>query len=210
MGLHNIEWHPKKEQFVLFFKSSAVGVDGRKFTGVYLVHLDWIGRKNRPDPIEQLYAKKDVHTLWYSPRGKYICWASADAVYYRDPDGKPEETKKLTAVVDDIEVEVKGVTWHESETKLAYTAGNVLFIHDLKEKDPEKATVQVATFGKDTTHFTAEPVWVGDKVYLTVFQDLESQVKSGGTRFKRDGEEKAGESKGSKTQGDSTRRGKKS
>ena len=66
---------------------------------------------------------------------------------------------------------------------LAFTAGNHLYTHDVTQ--PQDPATLVATFGKDTTHFTAEPVWVGKDVFLTVFEDVSSEVKkvTGGTQI---------------------------
>ncbi|RMG11451.1 MAG: hypothetical protein D6731_15640 [Planctomycetota bacterium] len=170
VGLHNIEWHPRKNQFTLFFRRATVGPTGERFRGVYLVHLDRIGRAKpeKESILEHLYDDVDVHTLWYSPYGKYVCFASEDAIYYRKV-GESGEMSKIVPVLDDIELEVKGVSWHPNERWLAFTAGNHLFVKDVDTEDEPRL---IASFGSDTTHFAAEPVWTGDRVYLTVFEDL--------------------------------------
>ncbi len=174
-GLHNIEWHPTKAQLTLYFKQSITSPTGERFKGVYLVHLDRIGRKDKGDYLEQLYGGTDVHTLWYSPQGKYVCWATPDAIFYRKPFDPPASAVKLIALHDELELEIKGITWHGSETKLAFTAGNHLFVHEVGKPDEEP--VRLASFGKDVSHFTAEPIWVGDEVFLTVFEDLTRNKK---------------------------------
>ena len=70
-----------------------------------------------------------------------------------------------------LELEVKGIAWHPSENRLACTAGNRLFVYDLDKLDEP---LEVAAFGKDLTHFTAEPVWIDGEVYLTVFEDVKT------------------------------------
>jgi hypothetical protein len=188
IGLHNIEWNPAKgkNQLVLYFKKGATSPTGEKFKGVYLIHLARINREKEKGPaIEQLYDRTDVHTLWYSPRGKYVCWATVDAIFYRRPLDKPDKTVKLIAIHDDLELEVKGMAWRGDGAKLAFTAGNHLFAHDVAQ--PKAPPTLLATFGKDTTHFTAEPIWVGNDVFLTVFEDMTHRVKpektGGGTQI---------------------------
>jgi hypothetical protein len=177
VGLHNIEWHPRKNQVLLFFQRGTVGPDGKRFRGVYLVHLDRQGREEKLGKmLEPLYDDTDVHTLWYSPSGTYATWATPDAIYIRKPGDPAEKTVEIVATHDELELEIKGVTWHRNERKIAFTAGNHLFVHELGQESARPT--RLATFGRDTTHFTAEPIWLGDEVYLTVFQDLTRREKT--------------------------------
>lgn len=200
LGLYNIEWNPKpsKKEVIVFFRRAVPSGDGRTFVGAYLVRLDELQRRPAPavtpeaadpsvaaapagrPPIEQLYDGLDVHTLWYSPKGTYITWATPWGLWFRRPDDKPEQTVQvqLPAQPEGSEpLEVKGVTWHDNEHKLAFTAGNKLFICEL----PSNEVYQVAEFGTATDTFAAEPRFVGDEVYLTAFENATSsgRIKSG-------------------------------
>ncbi|MCO5172372.1 MAG: hypothetical protein M9894_39235 [Planctomycetes bacterium] len=192
MGLYNIEWNPRPntKQVILFFRRPVRGRDGQMFVGAYLVRIDQLLRRAaqpeaaepsgaRPG-IEQLYDDTDVHTLWYSPRGTYMTWATPSGVWYRRPDDPPEKTVLIQAprpAEGAPALDVKGVTWHDNERKLAFTAGNKVFVVDLPSAEPK----EVATIGLDTHTFLAEPRFVGDEIYLTAFEDARASgaVRSG-------------------------------
>lgn len=179
VGLYNIEWNPKPNmnQVILFFRRPIPGGDGRTFVGAYLVRLDDLLRRRgdaeaeagAKPAIEQLYDGTDVHTLWYSPRGTYMTWATPWGLWFRRPDDAPDKTVQVTipAQPEGAALEIKGVTWKDDESKLAFTAGNKLFVYEVGSKE----AFQVAEFGKDNTTFAAEPRFVGDEVYLTAFED---------------------------------------
>jgi hypothetical protein len=152
MGLHNLEWNPdeKKNQVVLFFKNPVRAPDGRKFEGVYLVDLDKLkaakaksaGLIQEGEFMEQLTRKRDIHTLWFSPKGTYVTWAGPDAIYFR----KPEDPADKTAVIevldqDDNPLKLKGVNWNREETKLVFAADNQVWVYDL---DPEESALKKA------------------------------------------------------------------
>jgi hypothetical protein len=199
LGLFNVEWNPKpsKKEVIVFFRRAVPSADGRTFVGAYLVRIDELQRRpvaatpatpEAADPnaapagrpaIEQLYDGLDVHTLWYSPKGTYITWATPWGVWFRRPDDKPEQTVQvqIPPQAEGEPLEVKGVTWHDSERKLAFTAGNKLFICEL----PSNEVYQVAEFGEATSTFAAEPRFVGEEVYLTAFENAvqSGRIKSG-------------------------------
>lgn len=198
VGLYNIEWNPKPSvnQVILFFRRPIPSGDGRTFVGAYLVRLDDLLRRRgvaEADPsarpaIEQLYDGTDVHTLWYSPRGTYMTWATPWGLWFRRPDDTADKTVQveLPAQPEGVTLEIKGVTWSDDEHKLAFTAGNKLFIYELGSKE----AFQVAEFGKDTNTFAAEPRFVGDEVYLTAFEDANASGRiEKGVKFGRPGHE---------------------
>lgn len=185
VGLYNIEWNPKPNlnEVILFFRRPIPGADGRTFVGVYLVRLDELTRRlgdaeanpGAKPAIEQLYDGTDVHTLWYSPRGTYMTWSTPWGLWFRRPDDPQDKTVevRIPPQPEGVTLEMKGVTWHDDESKLAFTAGNKLFVYDL----PSKETYQVAEFGTETTTFAAEPRFVGDDVYLTAFEDANASSR---------------------------------
>lgn len=175
VGLHNVEWNPdpRKEQLALYFRNSVPAQDGRIFVGVYLVHVDRLkGGEEDEDCLEQLYDRTDVHTLWFSPRGTYVTWASPGAVFFRRPDAPPAQTVQIRPEppAEGPPLAVRGVTWRHDEKQLAYTAGGGVFVYDVQANE----AVQVATF---PAGFAAEPVWVGDRIFLTVFEDVKDEME---------------------------------
>lgn len=197
IGLYNVEWNPKTStrQVALFFKRAVPSGNGRMFVGAYLVRLDMLRQsaaaapatpeapeaepaKLESEAIEQLYDGTDVHTLWYSPRGTYVTWATPWGLWYRRPEDPADKVVQVKVPeVDGATLEVKGVTWHDSESKLAFTAGNKLFICELPSND----VYQVAEFGTGESTFAAEPRFVGDEVFLTAFENARAsgRIRSG-------------------------------
>lgn len=174
-GLFNIEWNPKANQLALYFQRPAAGSGGKIFRGVWLVHLDRIGHEDElGDPFEQLYNRVDLHTLWYSPQGTYVTWSGPDEVAYRKPEDPPENTVYIETRDPQTGafLEIKGCAWHHSERWLAYTAGTKLFVHDAKEL----ANYEVMSFSEDDKDFVAEPEWIGDRVVLTLFEDVTAEA----------------------------------
>lgn len=168
----NLEWSPdsKHEKLMINFFAPATGKGGSQLRGLYLVHLDRRTSEKKGEALfEQLHDRFDVHTVWFSPRGKYATWVTGEGIYIREVDGKSDTVKKV--VVKDSDktppLEVKGCAWNEAETKLAITASNRLFVYDVA-KD-QKWTV--ARCGKEDRTFTAEPVWRGDDVTFSSFTD---------------------------------------
>lgn len=185
VGLYNIEWNPqpRKNEVILFFRRPVHGRDGRTFAGVFLVRLDRLLKRASeptspeaadagPPAIEQLYDDLDIHTLWYSPRGTYVTWASPWGLYYRRPDDPPSKMVQLAVPpqADGVQLEIKGVTWSDDERKLAFTAGNKLFVCEL----PQNEIYEVYSLGRDTTHFLAEPRFIGDEVFVSCFEDAQA------------------------------------
>lgn len=185
-GLHNVEWHPgRKDDIALYFRRSMTNKRGEKFKGLYVAHLDRVGKKNSKAVTECLYPRNDVHTLWYSPRGKYISWANKESVFIRPTDesasdgDEPVEPIVLSPTQDESPLEVKGFTWHRNERMLAVAAGNQVLVYDVEK--PEQEPMRVASFGREGSHFVAEPVWQGDKIVLTVFENYADEFKGGNT-----------------------------
>ena len=63
---------------------------------------------------------------------------------------------------------IKGAIWNKDETRLAVTAGNQVWIYHTKTKK----TSLYYEFGQGLTHFCAEPVWMGDRLLLTIVEDI--------------------------------------
>ncbi|MBL4848374.1 MAG: hypothetical protein JKY65_22875 [Planctomycetes bacterium] len=147
VGLQNIEWNPDedKNQLALFFKNPVAADDGRRFEGVYLVDIDKLneavagatGEIDEASFMEQIHRKRDIHTLWFSPKGQYVNWASQESIFFR----RPEDPAEKTAVIEILDRDenprrIKGVTWNEDESKIAFAADSQVWVYDLDP--PEK------------------------------------------------------------------------
>ena len=176
-GLYNIEWNPKENQLALYFKRPSAGSGGKIFRGVWLVHLDRIGHEEEMgEAFEQLYSRVDLHTLWYSPNGTYVTWSGPDEVAYRRPEDPPEKTVYIETHDPETNefLEIKGCAWHHDERWLAYTAGTTLFVHDAEEL----VNYEIMRFSEEDKDFIAEPEWIGDRVILTLFEDVTAEARA--------------------------------
>jgi hypothetical protein len=200
VGLFNVEWNPdpRKSEVLLFFKREVTSEDGRSFHGVYRVTIPTgNGPEAEAAKVEQLYDGTDIHTLWYSPTGKYMTWASPGGLWFRRPDDPPEKTTQLDApTVDGVPLEIKGAAWSDDERHVAFVATNHLFIYDVPpagSTGTPEPPYDVAMFGTPDTHFGAEPRWVGDQVYLSVFEDaLKTKRVDHDIHFNRQGQTQPG------------------
>ena len=163
MGLSNIEWNPdpKKNQVALYFRNPAAAPDGSRFEGLYLVDLDKMasataGADGLIDSklfMEQLHRKRDLHTLWFSPKGTYVTWASNEAIFFRRPEDPPEKTAVIEILDgDENPRRIKGVTWDDKENKLAFTADNQVWVYDL---DPPEKLMAKAKKKAEAAHKAA-------------------------------------------------------
>ncbi|MBX3465730.1 MAG: hypothetical protein KF878_02390 [Planctomycetes bacterium] len=161
-GVHNLDWQPVpgSDLVALFFRRPARTPDGRTFVGVHLARL----AEGAAAP-EQVHDATNVHTLWFSPRGTHVGWASDEGVWYRRVEGPPGKTVHVPAPEG---APIKGFTWHDDEDRLAFTAGDALFVHDLAAKSVR----EVWRAGRPETSFLAEPRFVGDDVLVSRFEDV--------------------------------------
>lgn len=190
IGLHNVEWNPRKDQLALFFRHGQPRANGDVYAGVYLIHLDRVGHPDRGEFAERLHEQTDVHTLWFSPRGTYVTWSSEKAIWFRPGEGAADGTVHLECKTEEgLPLPIKGVCWSDDERLLAVTAGNRVFLYDVRGKKLR----EIARFGEDSSHFSAEPRFIGERVYLTVFQDLRHHARGGGSfTIPEDTEERRG------------------
>lgn len=199
-GLQNIEWNPnpRKNEVILFFRRPVANSKGETFGGAWRVDInlalqaakDRVGgaAETSVEFAENLHDGLDIHTLWYSPRGTYVTWASENALSFRRPEAKPDTTVVIVApeTDDGIPLPIKGVTWHDKEKLLAYTAGNRCYVYDLDTKK----SLLVAEMGKPDTHFLAEPRFVKDQVFVSLFEDMKALIaeQKDKPRFKQAGD----------------------
>lgn len=172
-NIDNLEWSPdsKHPKLLVNFFAPTPGQGGSTLKGTYLVHLDRRAQGKKGEQLfEQVHDKADVHTVWFSPNGKYATWVSWEGVFFREAEGKPDSVQ-LIAIKDQqkgIPLPVKGCSWNEAETRIAITASNRLFVYEVD--GAKKLTV--AHCGNDAKTFTAEPVWRGDDVIFSTFTDV--------------------------------------
>lgn len=190
MGVTNLEWSDDGNKILLYFDRVFTSRKHGTLRGVMLAHLRGIPAKDengkpildkngRPTKMfmEPLYKGKKIHTLWFSPGGKYITWAKETGCWYRKPEDDHTPGIKIpNPVIEDEEGKevvvtdkpIKGCVWNEDSTRLAITAGNQIWVYDATTKKTEL----YREFGEALSHFVAEPVWNGNRLILTVFEDI--------------------------------------
>jgi hypothetical protein len=185
IGLFNVAWSPDpaRAQVLLFFRRPSFDAEGRAWQGVYLVDLGVAAKQGaRVDDFAlHLDDVLNDHTLWFSPRGTFVTWATWDKVCFRRIDEEGVVVLRAPPPRDGAELDIKGCTWSDDETKLAYTVGDELWIHDLARHD----SYQVAELGSSPAMsegetFLAEPRFVGGDVLVSRFTDLGPLLRRGG------------------------------
>lgn len=203
VGVTNLEWSLDGKKIIIYFHKNFRSIKHGMLKGVVLAHLD---RKDpnagapkaeaQPAPdskkpkskepkvkalkskayLETLYDGKKIHTLWFSPGGKWVMWIKEEGCWYRDPNqiGKPgikipnpvieDEDGNLVEITDKS---IKGAIWNKDENRLAITAGNQVWIYSTVTKKTEL----YHEFGGASSHFLGEPRWRGEKLILTIFED---------------------------------------
>jgi len=167
-GVEDVIWGPGKENsFILMFRHPQASADKKTtYKGVYMCHLDK-REKGKPIQLEQITDRIDTHTIFYSPKGKYILWATDDKLHFREPEAKPE-----TAVEVDLKdasgMALKGCNWDAKESRIAIVCGNRVLVHDVAKK----STSLVTKLGDDVKSFGADPQWRGDEILLTLYTDV--------------------------------------
>lgn len=171
-GIGDVMWDPsQKEQFLLLWRRGfpAPAPSKKVFKGLYLVKVEEakkVAAAKKADDYSFMEEITDgtegVHTLFFSPKGKYIGWAEKEGAHYRET----AKTEKATTVsLGGITGPVKGLAWDDKETKLAIAVGNKLVTYDLASK----GVTQIATTGEKG--FVAEPFWRGDEIVYSSFVD---------------------------------------
>jgi len=165
-GLDDIEWSPGPEDmFATVSRHLSTDVKKQTFRGVNLVRPAKLG-SGKPPAIEQLVDSMDVHTLLFSPKGKYVTFANKTWVKYREPGKKDIVT--VTMIAGGAPLAVNGFAWDLKEERLVITAGNGIYLHDPKTN----TTKLVTSVGDPKKTFTAEPDWRGNEVIFTAYNDI--------------------------------------
>ncbi len=156
-GVGDVLWDPSGERrFLISFRQPVPSGSGdRPLKGVYLVDA------SRPCELEQLSAATDIHTLFFSPDGRRIAWATEDELSVRDSD-----LRKLARRVRLPEGKVKGFAWSPDGKKLAVAVDGQLVSYDLARAEH----IQLAKAPAKT--FIAHPVWSADGIVYTSYQRL--------------------------------------
>lgn len=166
-GLHNLDWNPKRNQIALFYRRA------RNRTGLYHVDFDALNKLRTAgtvrfrDYASQVSKSRDVHTLWYSPKGSHLTWASNKAAFLwrlKDPASKVQVIKISSDGSPGEFLEVKGVAWKPDQSQLAITAGSEAWIQTFG-KTPRCYRVAKASAG-----FLARPTWRKGKLLVSRFE----------------------------------------
>ncbi|MDF1666806.1 MAG: hypothetical protein P1V97_33960 [Planctomycetota bacterium] len=197
VGVTNLEWSLDGKKIIIYFHKSFKSMKHGLLKGVVLAHLDKKDPKAGSQPpaqlspkekkskvkiskakayLETLYDGKKIHTLWFSPAGKWVMWIKEEGCWYRDPNDIGKAGIKIpNPVIEDedgnlVEItdkSIKGAIWNNDENRLAITAGNQVWIYSTVTKKTEL----YYEFGGALSHFLGEPRWRGDKLILTIFED---------------------------------------
>lgn len=172
-GLHNLAWSPDRgrNHVLLLYKRAVKSRTGEVFRGAYLLDLE-AALAGGQAPTEQLDDVTSIHTLAISSRGTYATWAEPRYARLRPLSGRPTDTVEIRvpALPSGEELPVKGFAWSPDETKLAITAGNRLYVHELGTKE----LYLVAELGALEHTFLAQPTWIGDRVVVGAYEDTQA------------------------------------
>ncbi len=166
-GVRDVIWDPSgKDQFLLFLTQACPvpGPGNKSVKGLYLVHPD----KKGDDILEKINDSTDLHTVYFSRKGKYICWANGEGIFYRET---AKQEKATPIVINDAPGAIKGFNWDNNEQKIAVAIENKLFIYDVATK---AATLVVKV---DEKTFIAEPHWKNDEIVYSTFTNIASPKK---------------------------------
>lgn len=166
-GVGDVIWDPsQKEQFLVMFRQPLAlpGPGNKSIKGLYLIHPD----KKGDQILEKVVDATDLHTIYFSRKGKYICWANLDGIFYRET-AKQEPATKI--VINDAAGPIKGFNWDDKETKIAVAIDTKLFIYDIAGKTSTcVAKVEPGTF-------IAEPHWKNDEIVYSTFTNIAKPKK---------------------------------
>ena len=174
VNLRNLEWSPDGQKIIMYYDGGYQSRRHQSLKGVTLVHLKG---KGKAVEFENLYEGRGIHTLWFSSKGKWVTWVKETGCWYRDPKDigqegirvpNPKIKTESGKIVEMTDKPIKGAIWNKDETRLAVTAGNQVWIYHTKTKK----TSLYYEFGQGLTHFCAEPVWMGDRLLLTIVEDI--------------------------------------
>lgn len=183
--LGNIDWNPQpdKLQGAMFYPRTVHSGTGDVFKGLHFIELLAEGEVRRM----HLYDKDDVHTLWYSPKGTYIAWATPDKVFIvpsADPTQlleidppTPEAAKVAPRTTRQRPGQghlrppgISGCYWKSDESQLLFTANNRLYLYVVATGD----VIEVARVQTRNPGFIADPRFLDDEktVVFTYFEDV--------------------------------------
>jgi hypothetical protein len=182
-GLDDIEFSPaetKDKEVPAIFATCSRHVGKVDFRGIHLVKPNKLGQGKAPG-IEALDSALDVHTLLFSPKGKYIAFANKHWVKYREVGGAASSLVTVevkgsskSGLPDRSEtLEVNGFAWDLEDKQLAIAAGNGIYLHD----PVKKTTKLVVAVGDRNKTFTAEPDWRNGEIIFTAYNDIGAPFK---------------------------------
>jgi hypothetical protein len=169
----DIEWSPTADLLLAVTRDPITVPDLGTFQGVYLVHPGKKGGKPQ-DMFEVVDASANVHTIYFSPKGKYISWATPASVKIREVGGKPESAVTIDVKDKGVPLAVQQFSWDDKETRLLITAKNKVFVYDVAKK----TTTQVAAIEDAQKTIVADPTWLSDdEILVSAFTDIAAPFK---------------------------------
>ena len=176
LGLADIMFDPSgKDEFFLLWRRGFADINKKMWKGLWRFDLAALRKvaaaKTAGDYsyAEAVSETDGIHTLFYSPKGKYIAWADPAAVFYREVAKHGEKPVKVE--ISGSAGVAKGLAWDDKEQKLAVAIGNKLYSYDVASK-ASQVIAQVSDKG-----FIAEPFWRGDEVVYSSFVNQDEKKK---------------------------------
>lgn len=171
----DVEWSPTSD-VLLAVTREQLSVSGiGTFLGVYLIHPDKAKGGKPSDVFETVDGAPNVHSIYFSPKGKYLSWATPNALKVREVAGKPESATTVDFKDERGQaMEVRQFAWDDKETRLLVTAKNRVYLYDVAKKTKSL----VAKIEDDVKTITADPVWLSDDEFLiAAFTDIAAPFK---------------------------------
>ena len=166
--VRDVIWNPNgKEELLVRFIAAGKGSGTKPLEGLYLVHVDKRGTVKKGEEaslLEQISPDTNLHTIWFTHKGTYVCWANEEGVWYRET-AKPKDTPVKVELPGGSKV--KGCAFDDAEKRLAVAVSNKIYLWDV---DKKKST-EIVKVGDNDKTFVAEPTWHGDEITFSSFTD---------------------------------------
>lgn len=175
-GIDNLEWSPTREMIAITYKIPRLTAL-KEFRGVVLFRRDKSGWQDK-----QLYAGVDVHTLWWSPDGRYCGFATYQGMQIYDvvkdqsheivvpprqlpppAEGEPAPPPRPRAV--------RSFSWAEDAKSIVIAADSAVFVCTLVS-DGVSEPVLVHEEDAGASSFIADcHMMANGKIIYTMYQD---------------------------------------
>ncbi len=185
-GVDNLEWNPNPDEDMILVTYKIPRISAEKlYQGVMLFRREKKGWK-----AEQLYEDFDVHTLWWSPNGRYACFGTLGAVYVHDlkekdpskamtrivvpPAEQPEKPEDGSAPLPPPPRHIRGFYWGKKSDQMVIAAGNCIFMWRPDAKEDEENPVLIHEEGDPYQTFLGDCyIMDNGRIVYTAYSDNE-------------------------------------